>query len=185
MKKQLIGFLTVALMILGAACTGNADEQAAATTTATATSSSSNVSIAVVDGNLVFQKFQPAIEEELKKEFKDEQQKLMKMQEDLQKMSEQLDKESSIMSASEVEAMQQKFAEKQMEFQQLSVQYSETYNERGNEEFQKLIEKVQAAAKDLATKNGYTLVIQRGAVLYADDKYDITDALVKEIEATK
>lgn len=141
--------------------------------------------IAIVDGNVVFQKFQPAIEAELKKEFKDQQQKLMKLQADLQKMSEQLDKDAEIMSEAEVDKLQQNFAEKQMEFQQLSVEYSEAYNERGNEEFQALIEKVQAAAKEMANEKGYALVIQRGAVLYADDKYDITAELIKDVEGMK
>ncbi|MFI4954824.1 MAG: OmpH family outer membrane protein [Gammaproteobacteria bacterium] len=141
--------------------------------------------IAVVDGNKVFQQFQPAIEEDLKKEFKDQQQKLMTMQEELQKTSEKLDKDAEIMSAAELEKLQESFAEKQMEFQQLSVEYSEVYNERGNEEFQKLIEKVQTAAKELATEKKLALVVQKGAVLYSDEKYDVTDALVKKIEAAK
>lgn len=141
--------------------------------------------IAVVDGNKVFAKFQPTIEENLKKEFKDRQQKLMSMQEELQKMSEKLDKDSEIMSEAEVEKLQETFAEKQMEFQQLSVEYSEVYNERGNEEFQKLIEKVQTAAKDYAADKKLDLIIQKGAVLYSDAKYDVTDDLISKVEAAK
>ena len=171
MKNKFLPILAAGLMF-GSLTVANAADEA-------------TLPIAVVDGNKVFQQFQPAIEEELKKEFKDQQQKLMTMQEDLQKTSEQLDKDAEIMSESEVEKLQEKFAEKQMEFQQLSVEYSEAYNERGNEEFQKLIDKVSAAAKDLATEKKYAMVIQKGAVLYADDKYDVTDDLIKKVEAAK
>jgi outer membrane protein len=172
MKKQLSTFLAAATVLGSLALPGLGYAAEA-------------LPIGIVDGNLVFQKFQPSIEAELKKEFKDQQQKLMKLQTDLQKMSEQLDKDAEIMSEAEVDKLQQNFAEKQMEFQQLSVEYSEAYNERGNEEFQALIEKVQAAAKEIADEKGYQLVVQRGAVLYADAKYDITAELIKDVEGMK
>lgn len=141
--------------------------------------------VAVVDGTAVFQKFQPGIESELKKEFADQQQKLVKMQEELQGMSEKLDSDADIMSESEVEKMQETFAEKQMEFQQLSLEYNEAYNKRGNEVFQKLIDKVQTASAEIAKDKGYEIVVQRGAVLYADDKLDITEELIKKIQDMK
>lgn len=169
MKKTLNHFLTAGAVVASLSMTGTAF-------------AAEDLPIAIVDGNVVFQKFQPGIEAELKKEFKDQQQKLMKLQGDLQKMSEQLDKDAEIMSEAEVEKLQQNFAEKQMEFQQLSVEYSEAYNERGNEEFQTLIEEVQAAAKEIAAEKGYAMVVQRGAILYADDKYDVTEELIKDVE---
>jgi outer membrane protein len=175
MKKTLINIFATSLVV-GLSLTNIAFAADEATAT---------LPIAVVDGNKVFQQFQPAIEEDLKKEFKDQQQKLMTMQDDLQKMSGQLDKDAEIMSEAEVEKLQEKFAEKQMEFQQISVEYSEAYNERGNEEFQKLIERVQTAAAALAKEKNYALVVQKGAVLYSDDKYDVTDDLIKQVEATK
>lgn len=141
--------------------------------------------VAVVDGTAIFQKFQPGIESELKKEFADQQQKIIKMQEELQAMSEKLDSEADIMKADEVEKMQETFAEKQMEFQQLSLEYNEAYNKRGNEVFQKLIDKVQKASSEIAKENGYELVVQRGAVLYADDDLDVTEDLIDKIEDMK
>jgi outer membrane protein len=172
MKKQFITSLLVSsIAVFGSQVALAADE--------------AKFPVAVVDGTAVFQKFQPGIESELKKEFADQQQKLVKMQEELQTMSEKLDSDADIMKADEVEKMQETFAEKQMEFQQVSLEYNEAYNKRGNEVFQTLIDKVQKASEEIAKENGYELVVQRGAVLYADDKLDVTDALVKKIEAAK
>jgi outer membrane protein len=168
MKKQLLGGLLVLGIGLSSVCFA-ADE----------------VKFAVVDGNEVFTQFQPAIEEDLKKEFKDQQQKLVAMQADLQKMGEKLDKDAATMSVSEVEKMQALFAEKQMEFQKLSIEYNEAYNEAGNKAFQALIEKVQAASTAMATEKGYSIVLQRGAVLYADPKFDVTKDLIARIQAAE
>ena len=167
MKKQLLGGLVVLAMGLGVSSVSMADE----------------LKFAVVDGNEVFSQFQPAIEDDLKKQFKDQQQKLVAMQADLEKMGTTLDKDAATMSVSEVEKMQAQFAEKQMEFQKLSIEYNEAYNEAGNTAFQALIEKVQAASKAMAEEKGYALVLQRGAVLYSDPKYDVSKDLIARVQA--
>jgi len=176
MKKQFISSLLVGLIaIFGLTQLAFADDAA----------NTANFPVAVVDGTAVFGKFQPGIESELKKEFADQQQDLIKKQEELQKMSEKLDNEADLMKADEVETLQETFAEKQMEFQQKSLEYNEAYNKRGNEVFQALIDKVQKAAEQIAQEKKLAMVVQRGAVLYADAKYDVTDELITKVEAMK
>lgn len=175
MKKQLLTSLVGILATVGVAQIAIAADEAAP----------ANFPVAVVDGTAVFAKFQPGIESELKKEFADQQQDLIKRQEELQKMGEKLDSEADLMQEKEVEAMQETFAEKQMEFQQKSLEYNEAYNKRGNEVFQALIDKVQKASEQIAKEKNLAMVVQRGAVLYADAKYDVTDELISKVQEMK
>lgn len=141
-------------------------------------------SIAIVDGNQIMQEFQPGIDAKLKKEFKARQDKLIGMQTELQQTSEKLNRDSSVIAEADLKKQQEKFIEKQKEFQKLSYDFNEAVNKRGNEEMQKLVDRVKNVI-DVVGKDGkYDLVLQKGAVMYSsDNNTNITAQVISKLKA--
>jgi len=141
-----------------------------------------DVKIGFIDGNEIIKKYQPAIDEKLKKEFKDRESNIVAMQEDLKKLDEKLRRDNAILSASELKNLQLDFQTKEREFQRQGSAFNEDITMRGNQELQSLVQQVQAVVKDVAKANNYEIVLQRGTAVYFDDKYDITATVLKQLD---
>ncbi len=122
-----------------------------------------------------------AAQARFEKKKKEKQSKLDKKQADFQKQLAELNKQRSLMKP-EVAAAKQRELEKQyVEIQQT---YSQLERELGEEQA-KLIQEVLAKAapiiKGIAKRDGYTLILDRNAILWGADGVDLTDQLNKKI----
>ena len=142
-----------------------------------------DLKIAFVDGNEIIQKYQPAIDDKLKKEFKDREASIVALQEELKKLDEKLRRDNAILSASELKNLQRDFQTKEREFQRQGSAFNEDITMRGNQELQALVQQVQNVVSDVAKANNYEVVLQRGAAVYFDNKYDITPMVLKQLDA--
>lgn len=115
------------------------------------------------------------------KKKKEKQAKLDKKQADFQKQLAELNKQRSLMKP-EVAAAKQRELEKQ--YVQIQQTYSQLEREL-SEEQAKLIQEVLAKAapiiKGIAKRDGYTLILDRNAILWGADGVDLTDQLNKKI----
>jgi outer membrane protein len=117
-------------------------------------------------------------------EKKKRQRALDKKQEDFQKYAAELDKQRILL-----ESKPEKLAKRQRELEKKYVEVQQTYArlERELAEAQtKLIQEILGKAapviKSIAKRDGYTLILDRSAVLWADEATDLTDKVNKRIK---
>ncbi|GLS82717.1 OmpH family outer membrane protein [Paraferrimonas haliotis] len=139
--------------------------------------------IVVVDMQRVFQQL-PQREEVAKKieaEFGDRMAEVRGMQESLRSDMEKQQKDAALMSAQQKTELARKIESAQADLQLKGKALEEDLRARQNEEQNKLLGEVEAALKVLADKEKYDLIIQRGAVVFASEKTDISDKLVEAL----
>jgi len=99
----------------------------------------------------------------------------------LKKLDEKLRRDNAILSASELRNLQREFQTKEREFQREGSAYNEDITLRGNQELQALVQQVQSVVDEVAKTNKYEIILQRGAAVYLDEKYDITPLVLKQL----
>src|SRR5690625_4381629 len=120
--------------------------------------------------------------ERLKEETEVRNKKLVAEQKEARSLEDKFNRDAAIMSESDREWLQRKVFEKSRAFKRAQDNFKEDYNIRRNEEFRKLQEEIAKAIVSLAKKKKYDLVVYEG-VIYASDKVDITDDVLKLLKA--
>ncbi|MFI4956870.1 MAG: OmpH family outer membrane protein [Gammaproteobacteria bacterium] len=139
--------------------------------------------IAFVDGAKIIAKYEPQIDGKLQKEFKDQQDKLMALQKQLVDQNDKYKRDSATMSPDEVKTLQSSFEKNQADFQKMSNDFNQKRSTRANEELEKLLAQVRDASSTAAAKEGFTIVLQRGAALYVKNAgSDITDKVLALVQ---
>ena len=183
MKKS--NFVKIGLVALLAASVVGCQQGDVTGSNAVATGGAASTNIAFLDGSQIVQQYEPQIETALKAEFEAQQKSLMQMQEQLIKESEDYKRDSAILSAEEKAKKQTAFEEKQREFMRLSNNFNEQKTLRSNQELQTLLDAVKEVVEKIAVENGYDVVLQRGAAVYANEKYDITSKVMDSLKDKK
>lgn len=116
--------------------------------------------------------------ERLKEEFEVRNKRLVAEQKEARSLEDKFNRDAAIMSESDRGLLKQKVFEKNRAFKRAQDNFKEDYNIRRNEEFRKLQEEIAKAIVSLAKKKKYDLVVYEG-VIYASDKVDITDNVLK------
>lgn len=101
----------------------------------------------------------------------------------LKTLTEQFEKEAPTLSESQRLQRQRDLIKKDQEFQTNRRSFQEDVSIRKNEEFQKVLEKANKAIRDIAQAEAYDLIIQEA--VYMNPKYDITDKVIKNLNAAK
>ncbi len=141
-----------------------------------------DLKIGFIDGNKIISKYEPQIDAKLQDEFKTQQEKIVALQKKLMEDSDKFKKDSAVMSEADLTALKASFEKNQAEFQRLNADYNQKRTARGNDELNKLLDNVKAVTKTVASKAGYTMVLQRGAAIYVDNENsDITDEVMKQL----
>ncbi len=116
----------------------------------------------------------------LEKEFAPRDQDLVAMQKKLRGMEEKLEKDGAIMSDAERMRIERDLTAQKREIRRDQDSFREDFNMRRNEELSKLQRQVSDVIVALARENGFDLILTDG-VLYASDKVDITEQVLKRL----
>jgi outer membrane protein len=139
--------------------------------------------IGFIDGAKIIAKFEPQIDSKLQKEFKPAQDKIVALQKQLVDDNDKYKRDAATMSPEQVKDLQASFEKNQAEFQRLSTEFNQKRGARANEELEKLLTQVRDAASKIADKEGYTIVLQRGAAIFVKDAgTDITDKILPMVQ---
>ena len=109
-------------------------------------------------------------------------------QEELQKLKNDLEKQGMTLNEAARAAKEKDYQQKLKDFQRFTKDAEEDLQARDGEFTKKILETLEKLIHEYGKKNGFTVILDaRGAgLLYADQKTDITDALLKALnEATK
>lgn len=143
----------------------------------------SPVAIGLVDMQQILQQSPKvtAASEKLKKQFSPEQNKLMAKQNHLKELTDKLNRDAAVMQPKDKEALQAQIEKEQKDLMQQSQAFQQKAFEAQQKEMQSILANVTGVVKDIAKKKNLGLVVDKGAVVYADDGLDITNDVKKAL----
>lgn len=122
-----------------------------------------------------------AIKSKLNTEFDSRIREMQRMETEGQTLASKLKKDESFMSAAEKTKSQRRLAELHAEFNVKAQALQEDQRRRYGEEQKKVIEKIKTAVDSIAKSEGYDMVLNRQAVLFTDEKYDISKQVIQQV----
>jgi outer membrane protein len=119
----------------------------------------------------------------LEQEFSKREKDLVEAGNALKAASEKLEREAPTLSESQRNARQKQLVEQDRDFQRKRREFQEDLNARKNEEQQVVVERANRAVKQVAESEKYDVVFQEA--VYINPKHDITDKVIKALNAGK
>jgi outer membrane protein len=145
--------------------------------------------VAIVDTQKVISEsiIGKAAKNNLEGQIKKGQAKLTALKSDFDKQKAELEKQSSILSGSALESRREALQKKQEDFQRAYQEIQEKLAKSNEAELKKVVDQINEVVEDLADERGYKFVFERDrqSVLYASDRLDITNEVVKILDKKK
>ncbi|MEE2770180.1 MAG: OmpH family outer membrane protein [Pseudomonadota bacterium] len=116
---------------------------------------------------------------DMEKKFAPKRDELIAMQKTLEADTKRISKDKSVMKTDEVEALSKKIADTQKSLMEKEQAFRTEVYKAQNEAMQKAMDKIKAAAAEVAKKKQIETVLAAGEVLYIDAKNDITEDVKK------
>ena len=117
----------------------------------------------------------------LEKEFAPRKKKLDASRAKIKKLEASMEKNALVMKEAERAKKEKQLINLQREFKRERAEVQEDYNVRRNEEIAKLEQEVYKAIIKHGEENKYDLIVRSDLILYANQKSDITDAILKRL----
>ncbi len=101
----------------------------------------------------------------------------------LKAAADKLDKEAPTLSETERNRRQRDLVEQDRELQRKRREFQEDLNQRKNEELAAVVERANKVVKQLFDTEKFDLILQGDAVIFASSRVDITDKVIKALNA--
>lgn len=115
----------------------------------------------------------------IESEFKRRDEELQKLANNLRSEAQKFDKDAPVLSESERIKRQRQLADLDADLQRKRREFQEDFNRRRNEEFSAIVEKADAAIKQIAEQQNYDLIIQDAVTV--SPRVDITDQVIQAL----
>jgi len=148
-----------------------------------ASAAGNSLKIGVIDLREIMQK-SPQVKtmvSKLKSQFKPRQDKIVALQKKLDEDLNKLKRDSAVMKKAEKAKVRDRVMTARRDLQQMEQNYQQDLRMAQGQAMDKFYKKVSAAVKTVAKRDGYDLVMQKGAVPYASDRALITEKVLKEL----
>lgn len=119
----------------------------------------------------------------LEQEFARREKELVDMGNTLKTASEKLERDAPTLSETQRNQRQKQLVDQDRDFQRKRREFQEDLNTRKNEEFQQVLERANRVVRQVAEAEKYDLVLQEA--VYINPKHDITEKVIKAINASK
>lgn len=126
-----------------------------------------------------------AASKRLEQEFAPRKKGLDEALKSLRKQEEKLAKDGAVMSDSQRRNLENDIRNQARELKRTSDEFREDFNLRRNEELGKFQKQVLDVINSVAKEEGFDLVINDQATLYASSQVDVTDKVLKRLTASK
>jgi outer membrane protein len=179
MKKVALSLTPFILM--GSVAVAQASPAASVTPAATA---EPNLTVGVIDLAAVLQQSSAAkaAGEQLKKEFKPRQEKIIASQQQLQQDQDKFKRDGTVMSQADAQALQDKITREQRELQQDQENYMQDLRSAQSQAMQKVLQQIDGVVQKIATAGHYDLILQKNSVAYNSQRIDITNQVIQELK---
>ena len=124
-----------------------------------------------------------AAQAKLEQEFGKREKDLGDLGTQLKNMADKFEREAPTLPESQRTSRQKQLVDQDREFQRKRREFQEDLNARKNEELQQVIERANRVVKTVAESEKYDLVLQEA--VYANPKHDITDKVIRALNAGK
>lgn len=124
-------------------------------------------------------------EDTLRKEWDDRQKKLQADGKKIQDSMEDLRKQAMVMDEKTRREKEEAIQGQIMQLREQEAKSQADFQRRDQEISKPIIEKLRTIVAVISKEKGYTLVIDGGNVIYAQDQDDITDEVIKRYDAKK
>lgn len=118
-----------------------------------------------------------AAQAKIEAEFDKRNQELQKSIDDLRRRVQQFEKDAPVLAESDRNRRQRELGNLDADIQRKQREIQEDFNRRRNEEFSQIIERANAAIKNIAESENYDLIIQDAVTV--SPRVDITDKVLK------
>lgn len=119
----------------------------------------------------------------LEQEFSKREKELGDLATQLKTLSDKFEREAPTLAESQRNSRQKQLVDQDREFQRKRRAFQEDLNARKNEELQQVIERANKVVKSLAEAEKYDLILQDS--VYVNPKHDITDKVIKALDASR
>jgi len=116
----------------------------------------------------------------LEKEFSPRDKKLLASQKEVKDMEDKLTRDGAIMSESERHRLERDIIDRKRDLKREQEDFREDLNIRRNEAFEQLRRKVSEVIANISKEQKFDLIVSDG-VVYASDRIDITDQVIKRL----
>ncbi len=120
-------------------------------------------------------------QKKIEAEFAKRDQDLSKIADQLKRMQDDLEKNGVTMPEAQRRAKERDFNELNRDFQRRQREFREDLNQRRNEELASVVETANRVIRQIAEQEKYDIIFQDA--VYANPKIDITDKVIKALEA--
>ena len=124
-----------------------------------------------------------ASQAKLEQEFLRREKELNDQGTQLKTIADKLEKDAPTLSEAQRTTRQKQLGDQDRDFQRKRREFQEDLNVRKNEELQLVLERANKVVKQVAEAEKYDLVVQE--VVYINPKHDITDKVLKVLNASK
>lgn len=148
-------------------------------------SEAADAKIGVVDAQRLIESLPQteAATAQLRKEFKDRQEKLLAGQKELKKLEDQLAKNGAVMSEAERGKLERDVLARRRDLKREQDEVQDDITFRKNEEFGKIQRVAKEAIDAVAKQEGFDLILY-GGVAYVSEKMDVTGKVLERLKAT-
>ena len=150
-----------------------------------ATASAQEFKIGIVNLDRIFREANSAksAQTKLEQEFSKREKELTDTASQLKTLSDKFEREAPTLAEAARNTRQRQLVDQDREFQRKRREFQEDLNTRKNEELQIVIERANKVVKSLAETEKYDLILQES--VYVNPKHDITDKVIKALNASK
>jgi outer membrane protein len=125
-----------------------------------------------------------AIAEKLKNEFKEQEEEIKSLYEEYKKLQEKAQKDGATMSEKERLELQREGQEMETKLKLKQQALNEDSQRRANEEQRQLGAKILEKVAELAKEEKYTMIINKDALLWADQATNVSDKVLAKLSAS-
>jgi outer membrane protein len=124
--------------------------------------------------------------EQLAARLKKAQDEINSKQEELKRLKDELEKQGMLLSESAKNNKEKDYQQKLKEFQRFTKDAQEELQAKDEEYTRKILESMEKVIQEFGKKSGYTFIfVKNETMLFADEKADLTDQLLKQFNATR
>jgi len=108
-----------------------------------------------------------------------EERKLQREETDVQGLKDELEKKGMLMKPEQRQSLQDEYLSKAKNFERDFKDSKDELERKDNEFTQKIVHDLAEVIRDLGEKNGYTMVMEKGSILWGAPGIDITDQVIR------
>ncbi len=108
-----------------------------------------------------------------------EEQKLQRQQNEVAALKDELEKKGMLMKPDQRQSLQDEYLNKAKNFERDYKDSKDDLERRDNEMTGKIVHDLAEVIRDLGEKNGYTMVMEKGSILWGAPSIDITDQVIR------